>query len=182
MILHKLLAIIGFTCLTSAFCNVLPFHMSMPVQNLNGTQNFYESILGAKVVKVTKDEISLNFYGHSLVFRASESFVLQPSPPEPYLVEGKSYEGHGRHFGLVLEKETWQEIRARIHNSGYKIKILAEFVKNKGTENELGFMMILDPAGYAIELKYVNDPWATIRDTTIRNDTWSTIRDDKKSH
>jgi extradiol dioxygenase family protein len=164
MTLHKLLVILGFACLTSAFCNVLPFHMSMPVQNLNGTQDFYENILGAKVVKVTEDEISLNFYGHSLVFRVSESFVLQPSPPEPYVVEGKNYEGHGRHFGLVLEKETWQKIRNRLHETSSQIKILAEFIKNEGTESEIGFMMILDPAGYAVELKYLNDQWLAIRD------------------
>lgn len=164
MNLHRLLAIIGFTYLTSAFCNVLPFHMSMPVQNLNGTQNFYENILGAKITYANENELALNFYGHSLVFRVSDTFVLQPSPPEPYVVEGKNYTGHGRHFGLVLEKKTWKEIRARIHDSSCKIQILAEFVKNKGTENELGFMMILDPAGYAVELKYVNDPWLAIRD------------------
>lgn len=164
MTLRKLLTIIGITCLAPIFSNILPFHMSMPVQNLNGMQNFYENILGAKVINATKNELSLSFYGHSLVFRACESFILQPSPPEPYVVKGKNYIGHGRHFGLVLEKKTWQEIRTRIHDSASKIEILAEFIKDEGTEKEIGFIMVLDPAGYAIELKYLNDPFLNIRD------------------
>ena len=57
-----------------------------------------------------------------------------------------------RHFGVVLQKSDWQELRERIEKSG-TVWLIEPTLFYAGELNEQESFFVKDPSGYAIEFK-----------------------------
>ena len=51
-----------------------PFHLAIPVQNLEICRDFYGKILGCEEVRSSDKWVDFNFFGHQLVIHSNESF------------------------------------------------------------------------------------------------------------
>jgi hypothetical protein len=60
-----------------------------------------------------------------------------------------------RHFGLVLDMDTWQNLAGRL--DGKVDFIIAPYIRFKGEAGEQATMFFTDPSGNAIELKAFAD-------------------------
>ncbi|MEZ7856001.1 MAG: glyoxalase, partial [Polaribacter sp.] len=46
---------------------IQPFHIAIPVQNLEKCRTFYKDILNCEEGRSTEDWVDFNFFGHQLV-------------------------------------------------------------------------------------------------------------------
>ncbi|RZW52810.1 MAG: glyoxalase, partial [Flavobacteriaceae bacterium] len=47
--------------------NLSPFHLAIPVYNLEACRNFYKEILGCTEGRSSDEWVDFNFFGHQLV-------------------------------------------------------------------------------------------------------------------
>jgi len=124
-----------------------PFHLAIPVINLEETIDFYQSILGCSLGRQSTRWVDFNFFGHQL------SAHLKPESIEPTLcneVDGESVPV--RHFGLVLDWEDWQELSQKLQEQ--KIRFLIQpTIRFEGDVGEQATLFIKDPSGNALEFK-----------------------------
>ena len=123
-----------------------PFHLAIPVHDLESAKNFYHHSLGCEIGRSSNEWIDFNFFGHQLVCHLSEraSYEITNSVdsndiPVP-------------HFGLVLSWNDFKTITSDLKEK--KIEFLIE--PTIRFENEVGEQAIAffrDPSGNAIELK-----------------------------
>ena len=82
-----------------------PFHLAIPVSNLNLAKKWYGTILGCSLGRQTAEWIDFNFFGHQLVVH------LAPAKEEKVFnnrVDGKQIPS--RHFGVILTAEEWKKL------------------------------------------------------------------------
>ena len=79
---------------------IQPFHLAIPVSNLEDSKHFYHDLLGCEIGRSSDQWIDFNFFGHQLVCHLSD----QSSSEISNSVD--SEEIPVPHFGLVL---TWEE-------------------------------------------------------------------------
>ena len=85
-----------------------PFHLAIPVSDLDVTLAFYEDYLGCSRGRESHDWVDLNFFGHQLVLHRSDERE-QPGAKGANPVDGE--EVPVPHFGVVLD---WQAFEALI--------------------------------------------------------------------
>lgn len=126
---------------------LMPFHLSMPVNDLDDTILFYTDILGCKIGRYTKEWCDISFFGHQL------SLHLKPqetSKETHSVVEDVSVPT--RHFGIVLEWDIWHDLQEKLEKS--KVKFINKpFIRFKGKPGEQATMYFYDPSFNAIEFK-----------------------------
>lgn len=128
---------------------VSPFHLAIPVDNLDLCRNFYRTILGCKEGRSSNQWVDFNFFGHQLVIHQR---------PENESTQKKIFnkvDGHSvpvPHFGVVLQWAQWKELKERLHHK--KIYFIIEpYIRFKGQAGEQATMFFLDPEGNALEFK-----------------------------
>jgi extradiol dioxygenase family protein len=88
-----------------------PFHLAIPVNNLEKNRTFYRDVLGCEEGRSSDHWVDFNFFGHQLVIHFDENIKeLKVNP-----VDGKNVPIP--HFGIVLEWDTFKsfsEIRILI--------------------------------------------------------------------
>ena len=52
--------------------NLLPFHLAIPVNDLEKSKNFYKNILGCEEGRSSNHWVDFNFFGHQLVIHFKE--------------------------------------------------------------------------------------------------------------
>ena len=52
--------------------NIRPFHLAIPVTNLETAKKFYINLLDCKIGRSSNSWIDLNFFGHQLVLHLSK--------------------------------------------------------------------------------------------------------------
>ena len=52
--------------------DIRPFHLAIPVTNLEIAKKFYTHLLGCKIGRSSSSWIDLNFFGHQLVLHLSK--------------------------------------------------------------------------------------------------------------
>ena len=78
---------------------IRPFHLAIPVSNLEKSRHFYKDILGCSLGRSSDEWIDFNFFKHQLVIHQSNS------------IQEKLYnsvDGHDvpiPHFGVILDWE-----------------------------------------------------------------------------
>ena len=128
-----------------------PFHLAVPVNNLQKARQFYGEFLGFEEGRSNESWIDWNFFGHQFV---------------THLREGKEndaivnqVDGHGvpvPHFGVVLEWNQWHEFAEKLRAA--KVKFVIEpYIRFKGGIGEQATMFFLDPSGNALEFKAFKD-------------------------
>ena len=132
--------------------NLQPFHLAIPVQNLEKCRIFYNDILQCKEGRSSDNWIDFNFFGHQLVIHQKENYTPTKSITNPV-------DGHDvpiPHFGVVLKWDDWITLSERLKT--YNIKfIIAPTIRFKGLIGEQATMFFNDPENNALEFKAFKD-------------------------
>ena len=80
-----------------------PFHLAIPVHDLQVAAQFYEGILGCARGREDTQWIDFNLFGHQLVCHEVKGFRIEArqNPVDGYGVPVP-------HFGIVLELKDWR--------------------------------------------------------------------------
>ena len=129
-----------------------PFHLAIPVRDLDNTRTFYVEILGCTVGRASERWIDFNFFGHQLSAHVRPE-ELSPAHTNP--VDGE--EVPVRHFGIVLEWNDWHALADRLRKKAITF-LIGPTLRFKGRVGEQATLFILDPSGNALEFKsFKND-------------------------
>ena len=131
---------------------IQPFHLAVPVQDLEAARSFYGSTLGCDEGRSSSEWIDFNFFGHQL--------VAHLAPEECGHTASNEVDGHQvpvKHFGVVLTMHDWNALADRLRVS--KIQFVIEpQIRFQGQVGEQATMFFLDPSGNALEFKAFEDP------------------------
>ena len=132
---------------------IQPFHIAIPVYNLEECKDFYTNILGCEIGRSSAQWIDLNLFGHQLVIH------FKPQVDEGNLhtnpVDGKNIPVP--HYGVVLEWDSFFEFSRHLVDKNVQF-IIEPYIRFKGKVGEQATMFFLDPAGNALEFKAFKDP------------------------
>ena len=130
---------------------VSPFHLAIPVSNLETCRTFYRDILGCEEGRSSEQWVDFNFFGHQLVIhhKAAPSEELHTNP-----VDGKSVPIP--HFGVVLPWEKFEIFSNALKSKNIHF-IIEPYVRFKGLVGEQATMFFYDPSGNALEFKAFKD-------------------------
>ena len=131
--------------------NLLPFHLAIPVNDLEKSRNFYKNILGCEEGRSSNHWVDFNFFGHQLVIhnKEKESDDTKTNP-----VDGKDVPIP--HFGVILEWNDFQDFSKKLIEK--KINFIIEpYIRFEGLPGEQATMFFKDPCGNALEFKSFKD-------------------------
>ena len=124
-----------------------PFHLAIPVTNLQAAKAFYGDLLGCERGRSDEMWIDWNFFGHQLV---THKVAVMPSAPQHNAVDEHAVPVP--HFGVVLTMEDWQALADKLTNAGTEF-IIEPYVRFKGKPGEQATLFFRDPSGNALEFK-----------------------------
>jgi len=129
-----------------------PFHLAIPVSNLQESLDFYLNNFNLKIGRKTSNWCDLNFFGHQLSLHIKPEEIKLASKNQ---VDGKNVPV--RHFGVVLEMKDWEDLADRLSKN--KIDFIVEpYTRFKNEVGEQATMFFLDFDGNALEFKaFKND-------------------------
>jgi extradiol dioxygenase family protein len=128
-----------------------PFHLAIPVSNLETMRRFYGEVLGCAEGRSSDHWVDLDFFGHQLVLHQKVGFETTRS--------SNPVDGHDvpvPHFGVVLEREVWNALATRLKTSGQRF-IIEPYIRFEGQVGEQATMFFEDPEGNALEFKSFGD-------------------------
>jgi len=131
-----------------------PFHLAIPVHDLAEARAFYGGLLGCPEGRSAARWVDFNLYGHQL--------VCHLAPLKPGRVETGHHnpvDGHEvpvPHFGVVLDRTTWEALAERLQDAGVEF-LIEPHVRFRGLAGEQATMFFLDPSGNALEFKSFDD-------------------------
>ena len=85
-----------------------PFHLAIPVSNLEKNRAFYKDILECSEGRSSDHWVDFNFFGHQLVIHLDDNINKENSNP----VDGKNVPIP--HFGVVLEWKVFKEFAKKL--------------------------------------------------------------------
>jgi len=133
--------------------NLRPFHLAIPVRDLELCRAFYRDILKCPEGRSDTHWVDFNLYGHQLVIHQKEGFkpnVFKDTNP----VDGQQVPVP--HFGIVLSLEQWKTLAERLKQ--LKVTFIIEpYIRFEGQPGEQATMFFLDPEGNALEFKGFED-------------------------
>ena len=130
---------------------VQPFHLAVPVHDLDAARAFYGGILGCREGRSSKRWIDFDFMGHQLVAHLAPDAKIER--------EENAVDGHHvpvPHFGVILTMAQWHAMAERIRQAGIPFAI-EPYVRFEGQPGEQATMFFFDPSGNAIEFKAFAD-------------------------
>ena len=127
-----------------------PFHLAIPVSNLEESVAYYRDTLGLREGRSSKKWTDFDFFGHQLVCHVSDIINEQVTNP----VDGE--EVPVPHFGVVLSIEEFEEFLLQINDKNIDF-IIKPTIRFKGEIGEQRTMFFRDPSGNAIEIKAFKD-------------------------
>ncbi len=130
-----------------------PFHLAIPVDNLEAAREFYRNVL--QCPEGRSDELWTDFdlYGHQLVVH------YKPKPENEDAAHQNPVDGHDvpvPHFGVVLPWDKWEDLAQKLKAAGTSF-IIEPYIRFEGQVGEQGTMFFLDPCGNALEFKAFKD-------------------------
>lgn len=128
-----------------------PFHLAIPVDDLEKARAFYGSLLGCKEGRSSDVWIDFDLYGHQLVVHnvGSRSEARGHSSVDGIAVPVP-------HFGVVLSVEDFDALAQRLQHAGCEF-VIAPRLRFAGKPGEQHTMFLLDPSGNALEFKAFRD-------------------------
>ena len=127
-----------------------PFHLAIPVKNLQQSKSFYQKLLGCQLGRSSNKWQDLNFFGHQLVLHEVKDLKISDTNP---------VDGHNvpiPHFGVVLTIELWKTLKNRLMQANIKFEI-EPYIRFEGQVGEQATMFFFDPSGNALEFKAFAD-------------------------
>lgn len=127
--------------------NITPFHVAIPVHNLEECRSFYREVLGCEEGRSSDHWVDFNLFGHQVVihYKPKSEEALHTNP-----VDGKNVPVP--HYGVVLPWETFQSFSRELTDKGIDF-VIEPYIRFKGEVGEQATMFFLDPAGNALEFK-----------------------------
>jgi extradiol dioxygenase family protein len=126
-----------------------PFHLAIPVTDINLAKDFYGSKLGFAEGRSEEDWVDYNFFGHQLVCHIGETNIIFNK------VDGKDVPIP--HFGILLEWEEFDNFFNKLKENDIKF-VIEPYLRFEGLPGEQKTMFFKDPFGNALEFKsFKND-------------------------
>ncbi|NCO18794.1 MAG: VOC family protein [Gammaproteobacteria bacterium] len=125
-----------------------PFHLALPVTDLDETRTFYTDLLCCATGRESERWVDLDFFGHQLVLHLVDAGDHPASA-------SNTVDGHAvpaGHFGPVLEWDDWERLGQRLLAAGVEFEI-EPYIRFEGMAGEQGTFFIRDPSGNALEFK-----------------------------
>ena len=132
--------------------NLPPFHFAFPVDDLAAARRFYGALLGCPEGRSAEQWVDFDLYGHQIVAHLAPEQVRKRSTNP---VDGEDVPVP--HFGVVLDKQTWERLAGRLTDAGIEF-VIPPTVRFAGQPGEQATMFLLDPAGNALEFKAMANP------------------------
>ena len=129
---------------------ISPFHIAIPVHNLEECRVFYRNILNCEEGRSSDHWVDFNFFGHQLVIHLDDSKHQAVSNP----VDGKSVPVP--HFGVVLEWQDFKDFSEHLKSKHIQF-IIEPYIRFEGLVGEQATMFFKDPSGNALEFKAFKD-------------------------
>ena len=127
---------------------VFPFHLAIPVRDLESSRAFYGALLGCREGRSSETWIDFDLFGHQLTVH------VQDRSQETVLAEGSVDDVRVPipHFGVVLGAEAWDALADRLerHDVSFVIEPVTRFA---GASGEQSTLFLQDPSGNALEFK-----------------------------
>ena len=126
---------------------IRPFHLAIPVHDLEIAREFYGDILGCSTGRESENWIDFNFFGHQLVTHLDKNMNISDSTNT---VDGDRVPVP--HFGIILKKKDWGTLAKKLSaaNVDFIVEPRTRFKDNTGEQST---MFIKDPSGNALEFK-----------------------------
>lgn len=130
---------------------ITPFHVAVPVHNLDECRTFYRDVLGCEEGRSAEQWVDFNFFGHQFVihYKPKSKEETHTNP-----VDGKNVPVP--HYGVVLPWDTFQTFSKELIDKGIDF-VIEPYIRFKGEPGEQATMFFLDPAGNALEFKAFKD-------------------------
>jgi len=128
-----------------------PFHLAIPVHNLEACRDFYTNTLNLEEGRHSDHWVDYNFFGHQLVIHYKPK---TEDNTHTNAVDGKAVPVP--HFGVVLPWETFQEFSELLKSKGITF-IIEPYIRFKGLPGEQATLFFKDPSGNALEFKAFKD-------------------------
>ena len=130
-----------------------PFHLAIPVDDIDAARRFYGEVLGFERGRSDERWTDWNVAGHQVVTHQVDGYAGAAAGTNP--VDG--HEVPVPHFGLVLPVDRFRELADRLTAAGTDF-VIEPYVRFEGEPGEQWTMFFLDPAGNALEFKAFRDP------------------------
>ena len=130
---------------------ITPFHVAVPVHNIDECRTFYRDVLGCKEGRSAEQWVDFDFFGHQFVihYKPKSEEETHTNP-----VDGKNVPVP--HYGVVLPWDTFQTFSQKLIEKGIDF-VIEPYIRFKGEPGEQATMFFLDPAGNALEFKAFKD-------------------------
>lgn len=129
-----------------------PFHLAIPVHNLDACRTFYRDVLGCEEGRSDDHWVDFNFFGHQMVIHykpKSDDGALHTNPVDGHDVPVP-------HFGVVLDWDVFQDFAEDLKSKHIEF-VIEPYIRFKGKPGEQATMFFYDPAGNALEFKAFKD-------------------------
>ncbi|WP_452219576.1 VOC family protein [Lacinutrix salivirga] len=124
-----------------------PFHIAIPVHNLEACRVFYRDVLNCEEGRSSDHWVDFNFFGHQLVIHYKEKSLSDDSANE---VDGKQVPVP--HYGVVLNWNDFHEFANYLKLKNVEF-IIEPYIRFEGLVGEQATLFFKDPAGNALEFK-----------------------------
>ncbi|WP_179345493.1 VOC family protein [Winogradskyella ursingii] len=128
-----------------------PFHLAIPVDDLEKCRKFYTEILNLEEGRSSDHWVDYNFFGHQLVIHYKER---QKEETKTNPVDGKDVPVP--HFGVVLSWNDFNSFAAHLKQNNIQF-IIEPYIRFEGKVGEQATMFFKDPSGNALEFKAFKD-------------------------
>ena len=129
-----------------------PFHLAIPVDNLEKNRVFYRDVLELSEGRSSEHWVDFDFFGHQLVIHLKEKNSEEKNNTNP--VDGKNVPIP--HFGVVLDMNTFKSFSEKLIQKNITF-IIEPYIRFEGQVGEQATMFFKDPAGNALEFKAFAD-------------------------
>ena len=133
--------------------NITPFHLAIPVQDLNKCRRFYADVLNCTEGRSSDKWVDFNFFGHQLVIH-EKGVNSEVEKPVSNPVDGKDVPVP--HFGVVLDWNIWTKLSEELKAKNTSF-IIEPYIRFEGEVGEQATMFFFDPEGNALEFKAFKD-------------------------
>jgi extradiol dioxygenase family protein len=131
---------------------ITPFHIAIPVHNLDECRTFYREILNCEEGRSGDPWVDFNLFGHQLVIHYKPNISHENMHYNP--VDG--HEVPVPHYGVVLPWETFHSFAGNLKTKGVGF-VIEPYIRFKGLVGEQATMFFQDPSGNALEFKAFKD-------------------------
>lgn len=128
-----------------------PFHIAIPVHNLEECRIFYRNVLNCEEGRSSDHWVDFNFFGHQLVIHFKEKSLENETANE---VDGKHVPIP--HYGVVLDWDVFHAFAEDLKQKNIAF-IIEPYIRFEGLVGEQATMFFKDPAGNALEFKAFRD-------------------------